>query len=213
MSENTIAGVRFLAAPDATTAPEEAPELGPIEREMRTNRESFERRVAELRDDRDLSDEARARYLEDTYQRARTRYEELAGQKRANIAERLETTRKAAFAPPRLPDSDRAASQLNARDAWYRLRGERDVAKLEQTLEEAELVSDTALCKAVLVRAYQLGNEKLVGAYLATRPAERRKWDEFMDSAQASNAAESTRGRLFADASAPRKPREIGGEW
>ena len=211
MTENTLAGVPFLAAPSAATEAEAEQEASPIDREMRSNRARFEARVSELREDRDLSDEARRRYVEAEYERARKRHHELAAQKSAGIAQRLETAKRAAFAPPRLRDADPAASQMNFRDAVYRVRGERDVAKLEQVLEEAEIVGDTALAKAALIRGYQLGSEALVGAYLKNRPDEQRKWDEFTEAAEASNALESTRGRLLADAQAPRRPRELGG--
>ena len=211
MTESTLQGIPYLAATSAATSPEPEAELSPTDKAMRENRLTFERRVEQLREDRDLSDAARARYLDQEYQNARARYEELAERKREDIRERLETTRRAAFAPPRLPDADPAASQLNFRDAIFRMRDERDAAKLERVLEEAELVGDTALAKAVLLRGYALQNEALVGAYLKSRPAERRKWDEFMAAAEEANAAESVEGRHFAGAQAPNRPREIGG--
>jgi len=109
---------------------------------------------------------------------------------------------------------DPAAAQMNYRDALFRVSELRDPRELEEVLERADLVADSALAKAAgLIRGYALGNEALVGAYLATRPDERRKWDEFTQAAEESNAAESVEGRLLAGAHAPRRPRELGGEW
>ena len=211
MTESTIAGIRFLPAPSAAAEAEAEPEPSPVDKAIRENRVRFEARVSELREDRDLSDEAKRRHMEEAYTAARARHERLAAEKQAAIAERLETARRAAFAPPRIRGADPAMLSMSYRDALDRAQT-RDTRELEDLLERAEITGDEVLAKAILLRGYQREDERLVGRYLENRPEERRRWDEFMDAAQEANAAESVNGRLLSDAAAPRRPREIGGD-
>ena len=94
-----------------------------LDEKISENLKRYRGEVEEVRSDRDLSSEARRRYLDEAYQKARSRYEELAAERRQEVRERVEKTRAEAFKAPALPGADKANVLSSYRDALYRVDG------------------------------------------------------------------------------------------
>ena len=84
---------------------------------MRENLVRYKQRVAEIRADRMLSDEAKRLELGELYSKARSTYDQLTDEYRRGIRERLRETRKAAFAVPKIAGADKAMELLAYRTA------------------------------------------------------------------------------------------------
>jgi hypothetical protein len=176
---------------------------------MRRNAERYRERIEEIGRDWTRSDEAKRVELEAAYQEARTTHSQLADEYRSEVRSRVETTRKAAFAPPASGDKNLAA--LSYRDALDRAGGQRESRELSSLLARAEITGDHALARAVLYRGYELQNEGLVRSYFEKYPDELPRWEEFMSAAQESNRLEERGIELSAGVPAPEEPQELRG--
>jgi hypothetical protein len=162
-----------------------------LDEKISENLKRYREKVEEVRSDRDLSEEAKRRYLDEAYQQARRRYEELAAERRQEVRQRVERTRAEAFKVPTLLGADKANLLSSYRDALYRADGEMDPKRLSLMLDRAHETGDTIMAKAILRRGYELKSEHLVSSYLERFPSERDKWDEFVDAATESNDVEA----------------------
>jgi hypothetical protein len=180
-----------------------------IDEQMEKNKRRYRNRVEQIREDQDLHEDARHKYLKEAHQEARTKHTELFEEQRAGITERLEKKRKAALAPPTIFNADRASLSASYRDALDRVASIDTTDKLKEQLERAELTGDAVLAKAVLFRGYELEDEAVVGAYLQAYPDDRKSWDEFVDAGQ-QHSDFKHQERMFGQLG-PEPPRELGG--
>src|ERR671917_1886835 len=157
---------------------------------MRKNLERYKQRAAEIRADQMLSDEAKHLELGELYSKARSTYDQLTDKHRSGTRERLQETRKTAFAVPKIAGADKAMELLAYRSALDSVAKTKDTRELSELLARAEITGDKPLARAVLYRGYELQNEGLVGAYFEKYPEELPAWEEFMDSAQEHNTLE-----------------------
>jgi hypothetical protein len=178
---------------------------------MRKNVERHKQRVAEIRADRMLSDEAKRLELGELYSKARSTYDQLTDEYRSGIRERLRESRKAAFAIPKIVGADKAMELLAYRSALDSVAMTKDARELSELLARAETTGDTPLARSVLYRGYALQNEGLVGAYLEKYPEERVVWEEFMDSAQKHNTLENLGISGAVGVPEPEPPQELRG--
>jgi hypothetical protein len=177
---------------------------------MRRSAERFRRRVDEIRRDWTRSDEAKRQDLEAAFAEARSTHSQLADEVRAEVRGRVETARKAAFAPPKIAGSEKAMELLayrSALDAVTRIDKSTDLANL---LERAEITGDTPLARACLYRGYELQSEALVGSYLEKYPDELPVWEKFMGAAQELNTLETLGITAAAGVPEPERPQELG---
>jgi hypothetical protein len=180
-----------------------------IQDRMKDNQRRYRQRVETIREDQDLNEHARQRYLKEAHQEARTKHGELFEAQRQQITERLEKKRKAVLGPPSIPGADKASLAMSYRDALDRVSGLDTPDRLQEILKRAELTGDRVLAKAALYRGYELESEEAVGSYLEAHPDDRRAWDEFMEVAAEHNAL-SEQERMFGQLG-PEPPRELGG--
>ena len=178
---------------------------------MRENLEHYKRRVAEIRADRMLSDEAKRLELGELYSKARSTYDQLTDKYRSGIRKRLQESRKAAFGVPKIAGADKAMELLAYRSALDSVAKTKDSRELSEMLARAEITGDTPLARAVLYRGYELQNEGLVGAYLEKYAEERAVWEEFMDSAQEHNTLENLGISGAVGVPEPEPPQELRG--
>jgi hypothetical protein len=177
------------------------------EKMLRVDRD-YRARVEQIRQAGRLSDAARREDLQAAYDKAKNAYLQLADEYRSDVQCRLEETRKAAFSAPRV-GNDRALDTLVYRDALDRSSGVQESRDLSDMLDRAEVIGDVPLARAVLYRAYHLGDESVVHAYFQKYPKELRAWDEFMDAAQEYNQLESWGLEMAVGVPEPEKPREL----
>ncbi len=172
------------------------------------NRKKYEGSVSEILSNRDWNQDAKKRMVDGVYRVARDRHAELAQKVQDESREAMEQARREAFAPPRVKDADPALVSMSYREALAKVKEMSSPRVLEEVLEQAVLVGDTVLAKAILLRGYQLHHEGIVGAYLKAYPAEVEVWDRFSDKAAVYNEIER-QTRLFGTLG-PRTPAEMG---
>jgi hypothetical protein len=176
---------------------------------MEKNLGRYKARVAQIRENQDLSADARLKYLKEAHQEAAAKHSELFEAQRQQITARGEKARKAALGPPTIFKADRAAVAMSYRAALDQVSSVDTADGLKETLKWAELTGDEVLAKAILFRGYELEDEVVVGTYLESFPDDRAAWDEFVDAGQQYNDFEHQE-RMFGQLG-PEPPRELGG--
>jgi hypothetical protein len=184
-----------------------------ITEKMTRNAESFRRRVDEIRRDWTRSEEAKRQDLEAAFAEASSVHKALEDQYRAEVRGRVETTRKAAFAPPKIAGSSKAMELLayrSALDAVARIAKSADLAEL---LERAQITGDAPLARACLYRGYELQSEGLVHSYFEKYPDELPAWEKFMGAAQELNTLETLGITAATGVLEPERPQELGRQF
>jgi hypothetical protein len=176
--------------------------------QMKKNAEKFRKRLEEIRGDWTMSDEAKRLDIQAAYEDARSTHVRLEDEFRAALKGRVEETRKAAFAAPKV-GKEAALDTFLYRDALERAKRLKDSRELSGMLEQASTTGDAPLAKAVLYRAYELQDARLVGAYHDARPDELPKWDAFMDAAKELNTLEELGITMAAGVPSPERPPEV----
>jgi hypothetical protein len=166
--------------------------------------------VGEIRRDWTMSAEAKRQDLEAAFAEARSAHKALEDQYRAEVRGRVETTRKAAFAPPKIVGSDKALELMAYRDALEKTSRITDTRTLSEMLTRAETVGDGPLARAVLYRGYELQSAALVGSYLEKYPNEQQTWEKFMGAAQELNTLEALGITAATGVPEPERPQELG---
>ncbi len=152
-----------------------------IAEQLREIREGYERELEEIRADRDLTPEAKARRIGPLYEAAKEAETELREQRMAELRERVAAGEREVFAPPKVAFSDPALQQLNYRNALDLVEELTDPRKLDEKLERANLVGDRALARAVLHRANALQHAHLVQKCLDADEEVRRAWESWAE--------------------------------
>jgi hypothetical protein len=176
---------------------------------MTRNAEKFRRRVDEIRRDWTRSEEAKRQDLEAAYTETRSAHKELEDHYRAEVRGRVETTRKAAFAPPRIAGSDKAMELLAYRSALDAVARIDKSADLADVLERAQITGDAPLARACLYRAYELQSEGLVRSYFEKYSEELPAWEAFMGAAKEHNTLETLGITAAAGVPEPERPQEL----
>jgi hypothetical protein len=153
--------------------------------------------VARIHEDLDLTNEAKNRMIKEVYQEARSKIVQDAEEAREDLEADLRVARRTALAPPALQGSRIDEAQVAK---WYfeEIQERKEISeplKLEEVLNEAILYNNVVRAKAVLCRAYAMGNSRLVGRYLESFPEEEAAWDDLQNAAEAYNEWE--RGAQF----------------
>lgn len=164
---------------------------------VETAQKQLDAAVQRIHRDIDLTAEARNRMVEDVYSKARDEVFQEFQAEREKLELDMREARRLAFAPPILEVSEGRKPDPALVAKWYyeeieKLKEIREPAKLEEVLQEALLLNNLPLAKAVLVRGYQLGNSMLVGRCFESFPDERGYWDNFIEKAEAYNAHEKS---------------------
>ncbi len=150
-----------------------------LDQKLRQNRERYSRKLAEIREDPDLNDGAKARRIEPLYREAKAEEAKLKQQRRAGFEEKaLKAGREALGAPP-MHGADPALKEMNYRSALLAVADVSDSGKLSALLEMAHDTGDKSLARAVAYRANGLQNDGLVRRYLAADEAAREKWEKW----------------------------------
>ncbi len=182
-----------------------------LDQKLRQNRERYSRKLEEIRQDADLTREAKARRMRPIYEEAKREEARLRQERRDGLAERTRAAERKAFAPPALRDADPAAAQMNYRAALDSVEGITDPGVLARKLERANMTGDRTLARAVAWRANDHGADQVVRAYLDTDEEARKDWTEWAD-AHAEMERAQTMGSSFASGVPPiEEPGEMRG--
>lgn len=176
------------------------------------NRQDFDRKLAQIRSNPDLNDQAKRRMLQEAYDEAARKHRELIEKDQSGTSEKLARLEKGVFGLSYPTDVisgvDKERIRQSYRDASFRISGMKP-EELERILERAERTGDRQLAKAVYHEATERGVRGVADAYLKDRTQERSRWEEYT---AARVEAESVEGLLFgANAYHPDRPPELDG--
>jgi hypothetical protein len=181
------------------------------------NRQEMERRIQQIRDNADLSDQAKRRMIQETYEEAMRRHRELADERRAQTADRINRLERDMMRiryPLGASDVEKETIRMSYRDAYDRAYyaspsgdpGEL-TRELSRLLERAERSGDPQLADAIYHVATENGIRSVADAYLESRPDARERWEAY---AQARLEEESMQNRMFGEMP-PAEPAELAG--
>ncbi len=181
--------------------------------EIMENQQRFDAKAKRIREDGDLSREAKRRLLGEAFAVARDTHERLVREHREQSEKKIADARKTVMGikyPKMMLESDREIGRMSYRDAFD--RAERAATKLRKEptamtdlLERAEMSGDPLLANAVFHVAARRGLHDVAESYLRSRPSEAESWRKLADA-----KAESGGGRLYGWIP-PRKPAELNG--
>jgi len=176
------------------------------------NRQDFDRKLAQIRSNPDLNDQAKRRMLQEAYDEAARKHRELIEKDQSGTSEKLARLEKGVFGLSYPTDAisgvDKERIRQSYRDASFRISGMKP-EELERILERADRTGDRQLAKAVYHEATERGVRGVADAYLKDRTQERSRWEEYT---AARVEAESVESLLFgANAYGPTKPPELDG--
>jgi hypothetical protein len=184
--------------------------MSTIDDQIKRNRDRYQRRLEEVRDDTDLSQEGKARKLRPVFDAAKAEEARLRQARRDGLAERTRAAERKAFAPPSLRGSDPALTEMNFRAALDSVEKITDTAELARRLERAVITGDRTLARAAAIRGNEIGADRVVTSYLATDEQAQKDWLEWSDAH--SEMAGSGLGSMF-DSGIPNieEPSELRG--
>jgi hypothetical protein len=163
--------------------------------------------VQRIRNYADLTEEAKARRIAEVSERARAEYAEAREANARELAERLESSKRAVFRVP-IPATatDAEEAQIHAayraayNDVYSNTLSFDNPAEAQEELERilglAERSGDKLLARAAYHRAIDLGIQSVVDSYLSSRPAESRAWERYTEAHQEVNESKGIDGLL-----------------
>ncbi len=151
-----------------------------LPRQLDSLQTSYDRRVKETLADADLSQEYKAELVARLYDEAREKAQKLIDAERDRLEAELRAARRAVFEPDLGGAKDGAALRASYRERLEHAKKLTSADEVGEALEEAELTGDDLMAKALLYRAFALGDTESVGAYLASRPQEAANYEAFM---------------------------------
>ena len=155
--------------------------MSTIDEKLRANRERFGRKLEQVRNDSDLSQEGRARQLRPVFEEAKALDSKLRSERMAELRTKVRAAEKEAFAAPSMRGSDPALLQLGYRNALDSVEQITDPNLLSRRLDRALLTGDAALAKATAWRANDLGAAGVVKKYMDTDEDASRKWTKWAE--------------------------------
>ncbi len=183
--------------------------------EIMTNQQAFDRKSKQIRENPDLSRDAKRRYLGDAYAEARDTHTRLVEEHKAQTEKKIADARKALMGikyPKQMLEADQEIARMSYRDAYD--RAERAATKLRKEptamsdlLERADLSGDDLLAQAIHHVAARKGLRDVNEAYLRNRPTEAATYQKLVD---ANREANSAAGQMYGWIK-PAKPPELLG--
>jgi hypothetical protein len=176
------------------------------------NKQDFDRKLARIRSNPDLNDQAKRRMLQEAYDEAARKHRELIAEEEGGTSEKLARLEKGVFGISYPVDVvtgvDKERVRQGYRDASFKVSGMKP-EELQRVLERAERTQDKQLAKAVYHEATERGVRHVADSYLKDRTEERKRWEEYT---AARLEAVSVEKLLFgARAYGPTKPPELDG--
>jgi len=147
-----------------------------IVEKIRANRDRYQRKLADIQQDNDLTAEAKARKLRPVFEEAKAVDTRLRSERMEGLREKVRDTEREAFAAPPMRGADPALTQLNYRHALDSVEPTTDPELLARKLDRANGTGDRTLARATAWRANQIGADGVVRAYLDSDEDANRKW-------------------------------------
>jgi hypothetical protein len=178
-----------------------------------TNARQHEERIARIRANPDLNQDAKRRMIREIHEEASREHSRLVAEAREEREAAVQYTESKVFAisyPERATASEKAIIALSYRDA--RDRAERAAEDRENPdalvdlLDRAEKSGDAQLAEAAYHVATLRGARHIAEAYLADRPTAKRRWESYVEARQ---EADPRNLDVLASVVGPRRPPEL----
>ncbi len=177
------------------------------------NQQNFDAKAKRIRDDADLSREAKRRYLGDAYAIARDTHDQLVADHREQSEKKIADARKTVMGikyPKQMLEADQEIARMSYRDAYDRaeraaLKLRKEPTAMSDLLERADLSGDDLLAQAIHHVAARKGLRDVNQSYLQSRPTEAATWAK-LEAAKAEADGSQLYGWI-----PPRKPPELLG--
>ncbi len=181
--------------------------------EIAKNQQEFDRKSARIRQDADLSRQAKQRMLGEIYAEARDTHDRLVAEHREQTQKNIAQARKQVMGikyPKMMLQADHEHARVSYRDAYDRAeraasRLRKDPAAMADLLERADLSGDDLLAQACHHIATKKGLRAVSEAYLRNRPSEAATFQKLSDAQDAAN------GSQLYGWIPPRKPPDLSG--
>ncbi len=158
--------------------------------------------------------------MAEAYEDAKRRYQEAIEEQERSVAEKAERAEKKVLQvryPMAASDADKETIRMSYRDAYDKAHYagflEEDPTarqeELERLLQQADNSGDSQLADAVYHVATLKGIRKVADAYLESRPAQKKTWEEFVTAKREETALKDE--LAWARAFPLQKPAELGG--
>jgi hypothetical protein len=183
-----------------------------IAEQIKKNRESFEREAKWIREDTDLTAEAKARRIRPIFEEAKRTESQLRAQRRADLAARVNAAEREVFKAPPMFSSDPALVQMNYRHALESVASVTDARDLSEMLDRANLTGDKTLAKAVGWRANELQAEGVVQKWVGSDPEVAEKFGSWVEAYDELGRVNSVGEELVYGEIPLQEPEELGGE-
>ena len=140
----------------------------PLHEQAENTKAEFQRRADAIRSDNRLSPQGKQRAIAKLYATTKPALEALGATYDTGRAERRSALERDLFG---LKPGALSTDTISYRDAMARVAGVKDEADLLPILRTANLSGDTILGKAVLARAFELGEVGTINQYIEVSPA------------------------------------------
>lgn len=181
--------------------------MSALESQIQELQRKYDTAVGNVMADRDSSIEYKAKLISSVYDETRTKAEKVISDERDKLEVELRSARREVFQPVLEGARDSASLWASYRECLDRAKKLTSPSEVREALNEAELVGDDLMAKALQWRAVQLGDSKSLDLYLGPRPEEARKYERLIEASEAWNAFE--KGLVFHGLSRFRQPEEI----
>ena len=155
------------------------------------NAQHHDEKIARIRSNPDLSEHAKRRMIGEIHQEAIAEHTRLTEESREAREEALRSAERKVLGisyPERASAHEKALIALsyrNARDRAERAASDRqNTDALAELLDRAETSGDAQLAEATYHVATLRGARSVADAYLADRPAARRRWEAYVEARQ-----------------------------
>ena len=180
-----------------------------IQEQLQQNSQDYRDVVREIRENWELSDEAKRQRVAEAHQRASHNHNLLVRNFRQGLEQDFHTRQREMFAAPKI-GNDNATNIMAYRDALDRTSGLEDAQALVYMMDQAALVGDSSLLKACLLRGYNHPIEEqrqvLIDRYFGHVPEDAQAWGEWMDTAQSLQTLSELGPELALGVPAPQDP-------
>ncbi len=180
-----------------------------LEERIGLNRQLASYDYERIRSNRDLSEEAKRRLLQEKYQEHLEEHRQLVEERKRLRGESKQDMESKLF---NLKTSTRPElryqEQMLFRDAADRVKKAQDPEELEQLLGVAELSGDETLRHAVFVSAHRRGNQRILEKVFESDPALAADYASYMESQSKTASSREIAENLF-DSSGVPKPTEL----
>jgi len=164
------------------------------------NRRALASELGRIGRERDLSDEAKARYADEATAKAADRHSEIVGEHESTVASTLENNEKRvfklSFPATNLTETQKEAFRAGYRDASFRC-ADLEADTLERFLARAQRTGDRAWEQAIYHESIERGLFGVANLYREKHPEAQAAWETYEQGRRKAGSNEALLGRAL----------------